>query len=166
MSAATALKAAHDAGVELAIDGDDLVLEAAWEPPAAVIDLLVRHKAEVLRILRPAKHDWSARDWQARFDERAGIAEFDGRLSRAEAEAEAFAGLIVEWLNRHPIPSASGRCAWCGKPDIPSAMVLPFGAGEHAWLHSECWPAWHQLRRAEAAKALRAMGLEPSDCSG
>jgi hypothetical protein len=29
------------------------------------------------------------KDWQAHFDERAGIAEFDGGLSRVEAEAQA-----------------------------------------------------------------------------
>ena len=29
------------------------------------------------------------KDWQAYFDERAGIAEFDGGLSRVEAEAQA-----------------------------------------------------------------------------
>jgi hypothetical protein len=138
------------------------VLEAVSEPPAAVLDLLVRHKAEVLRILRPAKHDWSARDWQARFDERAGIAEFDGRLSRAEAEAEAFAGLIVEWLNRHPIPFASGRCVWCGKADTSSDKLLPFGTCEHHnWVHAGCWSSWHQSRQAEAATALRKMGIAP-----
>jgi hypothetical protein len=32
-----------------------------------------------------------ADDWQAFFDERAGITEFDGGLSRAEAEAQALA---------------------------------------------------------------------------
>ena len=45
MSAAEALKAARAAGIELGIDGDDLVLEATAPPPAAVLDLLSRHKA-------------------------------------------------------------------------------------------------------------------------
>ena len=40
MSAAEALKAARAAGIELALDGDDLVLEAASAPPAAVLDAL------------------------------------------------------------------------------------------------------------------------------
>jgi hypothetical protein len=63
---------------------------------------------------------------------------------------------VVEWLNQHPAPSAPGRCAWCGRPESPSAMVLPFGTepGTHAWLHAECWPAWHEARRAEASAAL------------
>jgi hypothetical protein len=51
MNAAEAIKAARDAGIELGIDGDDLVLEASASPPAAVLDLLSRHKTEVLVVL-------------------------------------------------------------------------------------------------------------------
>ena len=51
MSAAEALEAAQNAGVEIGIDGDDLVLEASAPPPAAVLDLLFRHKAEALAVL-------------------------------------------------------------------------------------------------------------------
>ncbi len=32
--------------------------------------------------------------------------------------------------------------------------------GTHAWLHAECWPPWHQARRADAIAALRAMGIQ------
>ena len=46
------------------------------------------------------------------------------------------------------------------KAETPRATVLPFEAGEHhAWLHAECWPAWHQSPREEAALALRRMGI-------
>ena len=38
MSAVEALKAARAAGIELALDGDDLALSAASAPPAAVLD--------------------------------------------------------------------------------------------------------------------------------
>ena len=55
MSAVEALKAARAAGVELALDGDDLVLEAASAPPAAVLDALSRHKAEIVALLRPGR---------------------------------------------------------------------------------------------------------------
>ncbi len=63
---------------------------------------------------------------------------------------------IVEWLNQHPAPSRPAYCAWCGRREAPSAVVLPFGAEPetHAWLHAECWPDWHRERKAEAAKAL------------
>jgi hypothetical protein len=100
MSAAEALKAARAAGIKLAIDGDDLVLEASASPPPAVIDRLTGHKTEIVAMLRPRRDGWSADDWQAFFDERAGFMEYDGRLSRAEAEARALACCIVEWLNQ------------------------------------------------------------------
>jgi hypothetical protein len=41
-------------------------------------------------------------DWQVYFDERAGIAEFDGKLPRLDAEARAFACCVAEWLTRDP----------------------------------------------------------------
>src|SRR5262245_46750147 len=34
--------------------------------------------------------DWSAEDWRARFDERAGFFEHDGGLTRVQAERQAF----------------------------------------------------------------------------
>jgi hypothetical protein len=82
VSAAEALKAARDAGVSVGIDGDDLVLQASVPPPPVVLDALSRHKAGIVALLRPANDGWTAEDWQAFFDERAGIAEFDGGLSR------------------------------------------------------------------------------------
>jgi len=103
---------------------------------------------------------WHAEDWRARFDERAGFLEHDDGWSRLEAEVRAFEQCIVEWLNANPSFSPAGRCTWCGKPETPSAMVLPFGAGEHhVWLHAECWSAWYQRRREEAVLALRRMGI-------
>src|SRR5258706_6821682 len=101
MTAAAALKAARAAGIRMAVEGTDLVLEAATEPPPALLDLLSRNKPGILMLLRPAEDGWSAEDWQVFFDERAAIAEFDGRLSRAQAEVRAFACCITEWLNRN-----------------------------------------------------------------
>jgi hypothetical protein len=111
--------------------------------------------------------DWDVEDWRARFDERAGFLEYDGGWLRDEAEVQAFEACIVEWLNRNPSFSLAGRCAWCGKPETPSAVVLPFGAGEHhTWLHPECWAAWYQSRRAKADMALRRMGIAPGGSLG
>jgi len=93
-------------------------------------------------------------------DERAGFLEHDGGLLRVQAEVQAFESCLVEWLNRNPSSSPAGHCAWCGKSETPGAMVLPYGAGDHhAWVHAECWRAWHQYRREEAAIALRRMGI-------
>jgi hypothetical protein len=161
MSAAEALRAARTAGIELEVDGNDLLWEAASEPPAIVLDGLSRHKAEIVVMLRPGRDGWSAEDWRLFFEERAGIAEFDGGLPRAAAEAQAFECCIVECLNRNPAPSTLGRCASCGRAESYDAVVVPFGTepGTHTWLHTECWPAWHAKRRIEAAASLKSMGI-------
>lgn len=166
MSAAEALGVARAAGIELRLDGDDLVLEASAPPPAAVLDLLSRYKAGILALLRPSGDGWSAEDWQVFFDERAGIAEFDGGLPRAQAEARAFACCVAEWLNRNFVRSPPGRCLTCGGGDHAHDPLLPFGIEptSHAWLHSRCWTAWHAGRNAEAVTALGAMGIAtPAD---
>jgi len=164
MSAVEALKAARAAGVELAFDGDALALKAASAPPAVVLDALSRNKAEIVALLRPSKDGWSVEDWLAFFDERAGIAENDGGLRRAEAEAQAFARCVVEWLNRNPASSPPGCCLGCGDRDHHHDPLLPYGIEPtgHAWLHSRCWYAWHSRRKAEATVALLAMGIRDS----
>jgi hypothetical protein len=166
MSAVEALKVARVAGVELALDGDDLALKAASAPPAAVLDALSRHKAEIVVLLRPAEDGWSPEDWQVFFDERAGIVEFDGGLPRGEAEAQAFACCVVEWLNRNPERSPAGRCLGCGDREHAHDPLLPYGVEPtgHAWLHSRCWPAWYEARKVKAVAALTALGITAPVC--
>ena len=161
MSAAEALRAAQSAGVTVMPDGENLVLEAKAEPPQSVLDALSRHKFAILALIRPSQGGWSAEHWRAYFDKCSAIAESDHGLPRAEAEARASACCVIEWLNQHPAPSTPGRCAWCGRPETRRAVVLPFGtrSGTHAWLHGECWPAWHRARQAEAVLALRSTGI-------
>jgi hypothetical protein len=161
MSVVEAIKAARTAGIHLAVDGDDLLLEASAPPPVAVLALLSRHKAGVVALLRLGRDGWSAEDWQVFFDERAGIAEFDGGLPSAKAEVQAFAYCVAEWLNRNPVRSPSGRCLACGDRDHPHDPLLPYGIEPtgHAWLHGRCWPAWYAGRKAEAEAALKAMGI-------
>src|SRR4051794_17591976 len=129
MSAFEALKAAGAAGIELALEGDDLALTAASELPATVLDALSRHKTEILALLRPGD-GWSAEDWQFYFDERAGIAEFEGGLPRREAEAQAFECCVVEWVNRHSLCSPNGRCHRCRGTEVvrhtvPNRPAMP-----------------------------------------
>ena len=111
------------------------------------------------------KNGWSAEDWRLYFEERAAIAEFDGGLPRAKAEAQAFECCVVTWLDRNPAPSAPGRCAWCGRSES-HAPVVPFGTepGTHTWLHRECWSAWRKMRPFHAKEALTRMGI--GDLSG
>jgi hypothetical protein len=156
MSAVHALKLARAVGVRVGIDGDALTLDADAAPPSAVLDLLARHKAQVIAMLRPGGDGWSGEDWRAFFDERAGIAEFDGGLPRDQAEARAFACCVAEWLNRNPVRSSPGHCRRCGQSEHSQDPLLPFGTAPtgHAWLHSRCWPEWHAHRKAEAVAAL------------
>ena len=156
MNAAEVLKAVRTAGVHLEIDGDDLALSAASPPPAAVLDALSLHKAEIVVLLRPGRDGWSGEDWQVYFDERAGIAEFDGGLPRAQAEAQAFECCVVEWLNRNPASSPPGRCLGCGGSEDTYDTLLPYGTEQtgHAWLHSRCWESWYANRKAKAVAVL------------
>jgi hypothetical protein len=162
MSAADALKAARDAGIRLRVDGDGLLLEASAPPSAVVLDLLLRHKAGIIPLLHGKGDGWSAEDWQAFFDERAGIAQFADSLPKAHAEAMALRCCIIEWLNRNPVKSTFGRCLSCGRGEHPNDPLLPFGAdpGGHAWLHGACWPAWYRSRETEARAALSSMGIQ------
>jgi hypothetical protein len=161
MSAAEALRVAREAGIHLEIDGGDLLLEAAFAPPVAVLDALSRNKVGVIALLQASNDGWSAEDWLAFFDERAGIAEFDGGLPRAEAEAQAFACCVDEWLNQHPVASPPGRCLTCGGGEqAHDALVRhdiePTGK---AWLHPRCWPDWLGAQEAEARTALAKVGI-------
>jgi hypothetical protein len=166
MSAFQALKAARDAGVRIGVDGDALMLDAAAAPPAAVLDLLSRHKAGVIALLRADSDGWSGEDWRALFNERAAIAELDGGLPRDQAEVRAFACCVTEWLNRNPVRSPPGRCLGCGEAERAEDPLLPFGTETigHAWLHSCCWRPWHERRMGEAIVALAALEVrQPLD---
>ena len=148
MSAVQALRMAQENGIRLGIAGADLILDAEREPAPAVLEAIRRHKEEIVALLVADHDDWTAEDWQAFFDERAGIAEYNGGVSRPEAEARAFEWCITEWTNRNPEPSPPDRCAWCKKQDNSGISVVPFGTQDHGhtWLHPECWEANGRLR--------------------
>jgi hypothetical protein len=163
MNAAEALQAARAAGIQVKIDGADLLLKASAPPPASVLDGLAQHKAGVLALLQPGRGGWAVEDWQMFFDERAAIAEFNGGLPRHEAEAQAFACCVVEWLNRNPVSSMPGRCLGCGGVHHAHDPLLPYGieATGHVWLHSRCWRHWYEERKADAGAILKGMGIGP-----
>lgn len=156
MSAVHALKSARAAGIRIGIDGDSLTLDADAAPPPRVLELLARHKAQVIALLRPGGDGWSADDWLAFLDERAGIVEFDGDSSRDQCEARALACCKAEWLTRNPVRPTPGRCVGCGKAEHGQDPLLPTG---YAWLHSHCWPALHDSQKAEAGSALAAVEI-------
>ncbi len=161
VSAVEALRAARAAGVDLRVDGDDLVLEASVAPQRAALDLLSRHKSGIVALLRLGSDGWSAEDWQVFFDERAGIGEFEGGLLRPEAEARAFACCAAEWLNHNFARSPPGSCLVCGGADSRHDALLPCGIETtgHVRLHSLCWGAWYGARKVKAVAALATMGV-------
>src|SRR4029077_8749435 len=120
MSATKVLEAARAASVIVGINDNDLMLRAPARPASAVLDALSRYKAEIVALIRLKPLRWSADDWRAFFDERAGVIEFDGGLPRAEAEVQALACCVVEWLNQNPARSPPSRCLGCGSGSWPS----------------------------------------------
>jgi hypothetical protein len=164
MNAAEALRAARAAGVSVTVDGAYLVLDAAAPPPSSVLDMLARSKAGVIELLRPNQIPWTPQSWREFFGERAGIAEFDWGSSKVDAEAQAFAACIDEWLRQNPVHSPSDRCSHCGAGARSGDPLLPFGAsiGTDALCHSKCGRAWHLARQAEAITAISSIdGLLP-----
>jgi hypothetical protein len=105
----------------------------------------------------------SAQDWQVFFDEHVAVAVSRGGVSRPEAEARAFECCVVQWMNDNLVCSPPGRCLACGGSNCPDEL-LPFGVEPvgQAWLHPRCWPAWYAGLKAEAAAAIRAMGITPT----
>ncbi len=90
MSAATIVAAAFGAGVTMKVDGERLVLSAPRRPDDRMLEEIRREKPAIVAYLRDVAA-WTEEDWQALFDERAGIMEYDGGLPREEAEAAAVA---------------------------------------------------------------------------
>jgi len=164
VSATEALKAARAAGIHVEIEGNDLLLAAAGPPPVPLLDLLSRHKTGIIMLLRQLRTAWSSEDWRSYFDERARTSKSESGLPRPAAQARAFQSCVIRWLELHPATSEPDRCAWCGTTDTPGNIV-PFGAEPigHVWLHHRCWEPWYGQRRAQAAEALRCLGIIGED---
>jgi hypothetical protein len=96
MSASEALRSARNFGVVVEVSGGDLLLAASIEPPASILDALGRYKPEIIGILTPTDIAPTAEDWLASFDERAGIAEFDGGQPRELAELQAIGSCVLD----------------------------------------------------------------------
>lgn len=164
MNPLTLIDLALSAGIRLGVDGSDLVMEAPAEPPAQLLALIKLCKRDIIQCLTAGVTEaWDAEDWRAFFDERAGIVEFDGGASRAEAEAQAFRSSVAEWLKRYPVASEPGCCSSCGVEEGQGALVLPITchAVGHVWLHPECWPKWSARRISTAEAELAALGIHP-----
>ena len=161
-------------GGDLHVVGNDLIVDA---PKGALstddLAKLRDRKPEVMDLVtrgfitppnraqhRNTREEWTARDWRAFYDERAGIAEHLGEVSRAIAEVRAFECTVVAWLNHNPAPeNGPDQCAHCGGTTTAGDALPYLNAGGYVWLHADCHADWMRHRRAEAVEALRGMGI-------
>ena len=162
MNAAEALRQARAAGIQVRIDGEALAMEASAPPPPELLELLVRYKTDILKLLRFGNGRWSSEDWQDFFEERAAVAEHCGRMTRQAAEMSALSCCVTEWLRRNPVRSSPGLCAACGQDRgwlQPYVTDLdPFNVG-HTWLHQYCSKDWHDQRRQLAIMFLKSFNI-------
>ena len=90
------------AGGRVVMIEDRLKVRAPLPLPDKLVAELRLHKAEVLAFLQYRKAACTPENWRAFFDERAGIAEHDGGLTRTDAEQQAFECCVVEWQWQNP----------------------------------------------------------------
>jgi hypothetical protein len=95
-----------------------------------------------------------AQRWQAYYDRHVERGEMGHLMTRAEADAYAFAACVVQWRDTTLQVTKPGICAYCGNDDAPHTIV-PYG--RKAWVHVQCWPAWYAARGAHADAELSGM---------
>ena len=101
-------------------------------------------------------------DWRDLFEERAAIREFDGRYSRAEAEALAWGELQNRWHLEHGDRIPRDLCAGCRRPiGDAEALDLIDGSRVHLTDTNTCLIQHGNRWRANATRALMAVGLRP-----
>lgn len=156
---ATILRDVSAAGGMIAVRDGRLKLTATKPLPEALLKRVREAKPILLAALQsPAA--WDFLDGQAFFDERAGIAEHDGRMIREKAELMAYESCIACWLNKNPSEQNNlDVCPQCCQLAGTNALAVITGNGRYIWLHDRCHTLWIARRRQEAIIALAAMGI-------
>ncbi len=122
------------------------------------------NKNEILHSIKLRVCEWRKEQWDEFFNQRADIAEFNGKLGREQAEEIAFFYCLDQWYKLNPYPSKSGSCAHCNKT---TGIQLPYLTSQtslgpvHTWLHQDCSYEWHADRKNQALQVLNSMGLCP-----
>src|SRR5262245_45285770 len=99
MDRLTLLGEARAAGLNVAVKGDTLVIRGPRRAEP-IVRKLIDHKPELMAALaqaarlHPVAHDPVT--WRDFYEERAAISEFEGGLSRHQADAIAFEACLVE----------------------------------------------------------------------
>ena len=122
MSPQEALAAARSAGVEVRLDGKDLIVSSAGEPPDDICAMLSRQKPAIVEYLQapPAERaacapetpppppapapvrPWSAADWRLFHNDRQLVAEITLGKTRQQARTYAYVCCIREWCRVRP----------------------------------------------------------------
>ena len=157
MNAVELLKATRAEGVAVSRQGGKLVLEWRKSPPGtALVENLRRHKAEILLLTRNKPPSWLTEDWLAYFDERAGIAEFDGGFPRIEAGALRLPGLRrpLAVINP-PVIDHAQQCLQCELAvECDDKISAAGAAGKRGMLHAKCADKWKVSRVIHARRQL------------
>jgi hypothetical protein len=149
------------------VDGPNLILDGPVdELNDALVDRLRAAKSELLDTLagEASPSAWNHDDWQAHYEERTAIREYDGGFSSIEAQLLAYDDTVQHWLCLHPPPvHARQTCVHCGQPEGPTnALLSLLASGQHGSVHEQCWELWSGRRRAQAEEVLRRCGIDPT----
>jgi hypothetical protein len=101
-------------------------------------------------------------DWRDLYEERAAIRQYDGRYSRAEAEALAWGAMQTRWHVEHGERVSRDLCAGCRRAiGTEKALDLIDGNRVHIGEDNACLIRHGERWRAAAMRALVALGLRP-----
>jgi hypothetical protein len=102
-----------------------------------------------------------AAELRYRYEERAAICEFDGKIDRARAEARAWHEVAPIWYRESGTHVAGNICAGCARPLASGADAVPLPNGEraHAGNNYACIHAYAKRWKGAAAAALAAIGI-------
>jgi hypothetical protein len=100
---------------------------------------------------------WTPEDWRVYYLERAAIREYDGGLTRAEADRRAWRETANRWWHEHGFRAPPGICCGCAKPvSLAEAIPLPHEQRAH---DADCVAAFGRRWLREAAEALARFGI-------
>ena len=159
--AVATLKRARSADIDLAVVGTELAIRAPAGAQPSLLDALRANRADIIALLTPGPGGMTGEDWIVLFEERAAIIEFEGGLSRLEAERRAFDDTLTVWRDLVPAARPIGVCAHCGRRDEPGKPLVAYGTTEGGAtdLHSQCWPAWNADRIRLGTAFLNSLGI-------
>jgi hypothetical protein len=173
MSAARLLGRARAAGLSLAIEGENIIVEADDEPSPELIAELRQHKTQLIAALSHLSvlpeyggTEWVNKTvdglwWHDLYAELTGHW-FHGARHWHEAEALAWGELEVRWNRAHGAQVPSHLCAGCRRPiGAAEAFDLEDGNRVHDANDHDCLRRHGERWRGTARRALIEMGLSP-----